>query len=424
MRNADATADFWRYDPNNWNAVVHAGITGAALALTDSVQERAEIIAAAEKETQNYVNGFPKDGYSTEGLGSWTYGFGPYVLLCEAVLAATKGRVNLFQEGSARRVAQFPRRLEIVPGVYPAYSDGPLKQDRTPWLTHIIDNRYGLGDAAPRSYDMGGTFSTFLYAYSVNLAFDPNSIKAPAPDASVVRGHRIRDWFDVSQIYVGRSTVTEQGLGVSFKGGNNGTSHGHNDLGSYVVVVDKEPLLLDPGSTVYNASTFGAQRYENAIINSYGHSVPRVAGRLQGQGSQFFATVADTKFSDDADSVTLDLTKAYAVPSLTRLLRIYDYTRTGKGALVVADRAEFASPQAFGTALVTMGEAREEKPGVWIISQNGASLRATIDAGGAAFTVTNEILKDASAAGKVRRLGIDLDAPAAQASITVKITPL
>ena len=270
---------------------------------------------------------------------------------------------------------------------------------------------------------MDATFSTFLYAWSIALAFDPTKAMPVAPNAAVVQGHRNRDWFEGSQVYIGRPLVGQAGLALSFKGGNNGTSHGHNDLGSFVVVSGKTPLLVDAGSTVYNAATFGAKRYENQVINSYGHAVPRVAGQLQGQGAKYLATVVNTKFTDSADSLTLDLTKGYDVPSLRSLRRTFGYSRGDKGAVTVSDRVEFDSPQAFGTALITFGEAREEKPGVWLISQNGQSVRAAIDAGGAPFTVTNEVLKDEAAAGKVRRLGVDLTNPAAQAVLTIKITP-
>ncbi|MDQ3815637.1 MAG: heparinase II/III-family protein [Armatimonadota bacterium] len=423
MRDKTAPIDFWRNSPFNWNAVVHGGITGAALALTDSVQERAEIIAAAEKETQFYIKGFPADGYSTEGMGYWKYGFGHYIMLAEAVLEATHGKVNLYDQKNIRSVAQFPRRFEVAPEVYPAYSDSSFKDEPSRWLYYILDRRYNLGDEAPRSLVLDPTFSTFLYAYSINMAFDPTKIVSTAKNAAITQGHRIRDWFETSQTYVGRPPAGQAGLAMSFKGGNNGTSHGHNDLGSFVVVQGKTPLLVDPGSTVYNAATFGANRYDNQVINSYGHSVPRVAGQLQGQGEKHFATITNTKFSDAADSVTLDLTKGYNVPTLRSLLRTFDYARAGQSAVTVTDRVEFTSPQAFGTALVTFGEAKEEKPGVWIISQGDQSVRAIIDAGGAPFTVTNEILKDQAAAGKVRRLGIDLNAPAAQAIVTIKITP-
>lgn len=423
MRDKTAPIDFWRNSPYNWNAVVHGGITGAALALDDSVGERAEIIAASEKETQFYIQGFPADGYSTEGMGYWKYGFGHYIMLSEAVLAATHGKVNLYDKGNSALVAQFPRRFEIAPAIYPAYSDSAFKDQPSNWLYYILDQRYGLGDQSPRSLSLDGTFSTFLYAYSINLAFESGKVGSNAKNNAIVQGHRLRDWFGESQVYVGRMPAGQQGIGLSFKGGNNGTSHGHNDQGSYVVVQGNTPLIVDAGSTVYNAATFGPQRYDNVIINSYGHDVPRVAGQLQGQGDKYFSKVANTNFSEAADNITLDLTKAYGVPELRKLSRTFDYTRANQGAVSVTDRVEFSSPQSFGTALITFGEAKEEKPGVWLISQNGQSVRATIDAGGVPFTVTNETLKDEAAAGKVRRLGVELDAPTMQATITVKVTP-
>ncbi|MEI8309445.1 MAG: heparinase II/III family protein [Verrucomicrobiota bacterium] len=417
-------SEWWANNPNNWNAVVHGGIVGAALALVESADERAEIIAAAEQETQFYIRGFPEDGYSPEGMGYWKYGFGHYVLLSEAILAATHGKVNLYDRDNIRKVARFSQRFEMVPGVYPAYSDALFLEDPSPWLFHIIDHRYGLENQMPRSLALDGMFSTFLYAWGINLAFDSNAAPVSAKGEAASKGHQVRDWFEQSQVLVARPPTGQDGLTFSLKGGNNGTSHGHYDLGSFVVVQGGRPLLVDPGSTVYNGQTFGPTRFENPVMNSYGHQVPKVAGQLQKGGDQHSATVTDKKFSDTSDSLTLDLSKGYDVPSLRKLTRRFEYARGDRGALTVRDLAEFDSPQAFGTALITFGEARAEKPGVWIVSQNNQSVRAEISADGAPFTVTQEVLKDEARAGKVRRLGIDLNEPAARAAITVKITPV
>ena len=273
---------------------MHAGITGAALALDDSIQERAEIIAATEKETQLYIKGFPADGYSTEGMGYWKYGFGHYILLAEAVLAATHGKINLYNNDVARLVAQFPRRFEVASEIYPAYSDSRFKDTPSRWLYYILDQRYNLGDKAPRTLALDAMFSADLYAYSINLAFEPKAV-APTKNGDVAQGHRIRDWFEQSQVYVGRPTTAESGLALSFKGGKNGSAHGHNDLGSFVVVNGKTPVLVDPGSTVYTAATFSSQRYSNQVINSYGHSVPRVAAELQGQGEKLLRCCGDNQ---------------------------------------------------------------------------------------------------------------------------------
>jgi len=424
LRGEKAT-EWWAKDPNNWNAVVHGGIVGAALALDTSVEERAEIIAATERDTQFYIKGFPEDGYSTEGMGYWKYGFGHYVLLSEAVLAATNGKVDLYARDNIRQLAQFYRRFEIAPYVYPSYSDAPFDEQKSSWLFHIIDKRYGLNDDAPRSMAMDGMFSTFLYAWGINLAFDSKAAPVYTEGATALQGHRIRDWFPQSQILVSRLPKGQDGLAFSLKGGNNGTSHSHNDLGTFVVAYGDKPILVDPGSTAYNGQTFGAQRYQNQVINSYGHSVPKVAGQLQKEGKAHFATVLDSKLSDTTDSVTLDLAKGYEVPSLSKLTRKYDYSRADGGSVVVEDEVAFSSPQAFGTALVTFGEAREEKPGTWIITQGDKSVKAEISVeGGQPFTVTNEVLKDEARTGKVRRLGIDLNGPVEKATIITKITPL
>lgn len=415
--------EFWRVDPNNWNAVVHGGITGAALALADSVQDRAEIVAAAEKETLAYIQGFPADGYSGEGMGYWKYGFGHYVMLSETVLAATHGKVNLYAKDSIRLVAQFPRRFEIVPGVYPAYSDSLFLEEPSPWLFHIVERRYGLGDRYPRA-GLDGMFSGFLYAHGINMAFDSSAAPLAMAGAAPAKGPQLRDWFEQSQVLVTRMPEGQDGLNASIKGGNNGTSHCHLDLGSYVVVLGKQPILIDPGSPVYNATTMGPNAWGYQVKNSYGHSVPKVAGQLQKPGAAYQAAVVSTRFSADTDTLTLDLKKGYEVPSLLDLTRTYAYSRAGRGSLTVSDRAAFRAPEAFGTAVVTYGEAKEEKQGVWTVTYKGQTVRIEINTEGAPFTVTDELLKDESRIGKVRRLGIDLANPSEKAAITVKITPV
>ena len=416
--------EWWRTNDFNWNAVVHGGVAGVALALDDSIDERAEIIASIEKEVPFYLQGFPKDGYSTEGMGYWKYGFGHFIMLSEAVLGATHGKVNLYASEKARLAAQFPRRFEIVPTIYPAFADSAFMEEPSRWLYHIINCRYGLGDEQPRTIAPDGMFSAFLYSYGTNLTFDSAAPPIYTEGGNIGLGHRLRDWFAESQVMVDRLSAGETGINLAFKGGTNGAPHGHDDLGSYVVVLDQQPLMVDPGGTIYNGQTFSSHRYDNEILNSYGHSVPKVAGQLQKTGAQYYSIVLAKDFSDPSDSVTLDLTKGYDVPSLNQLTRRFDYVRANKGAVTVTDHAVFAAPQAFGTAVVTFGEATEEKPGVWTITQNGKAVRLKISAGALPFTVTNEVLKDSAHAGKVRRLGIDLNAPAADASITVTATPV
>jgi hypothetical protein len=424
--------EWWTRNPFNWNSVVHAGIVGSALLLDDeyTVEEQAEVIASSEQGLAYYLKGFPADGYSPEGIGYWRYGFGHFVLLAEAILAATRGQLSLYANEHARSVACFPERFELSSRThfYPPFSDARYPEPYAPWLSYILDQRYGFDRKQPRVLMPEGDFtlgffSTFLHAWGVILSFDPELVAPWVGSGFAAASPRLRDWFEESQILVSRLPGEERGLCVALKGGNNGVNHCHLDLGSFIVTVDDVPVIVDPGVTDYGPGTFGPDRFKHQIINSYGHPVPLVAGQGQEAGAGFFAVVTERKFADAGDRLTLDLTKAYAVPSLQYLNRHFAYDRSGRGALTVTDRVEFDSPQKFGTAIVTYGEFREEAAGIWTVTEKNTSLRVEIEAGGFPFAVRDEVLRDESRVGKVHRLGINLLSPVEQAEIRVKILP-
>ncbi|SDT88699.1 Heparinase II/III-like protein [Verrucomicrobium sp. GAS474] len=427
--------EWWARDAYNWNSVVHAGIVGAALLLADdySPAERAEMIAAAEEAMPSYLAGFPADGYSVEGIGYWRYGFGHFALLAEAVLAATGGKVSLYRPRSqpeaayahARLVARFPERFEMTRGThfYPPFADARFPEPPAAWLHHLLEWRYGYGQPPspiplPEGDFAQGFFSSFLHAWGVVLGFDPGLVAGKAEQARGSDG--LRDWFEASAILVARGARAS----VAFKGGKNGVAHGHNDLGSFLFVVGETPLLVDPGLIHYNnPDTFGPNRFRNQILGSYGHPVPLVAGQWQGSGKDFYSTVAEVAFADESDRLVLDLAPAYPVPELRTLERRFTFSRAGGGLLTVEDRFAFASPQSFGVALVSYGTFREERPGVWIVSHEGAAARIEIESDGLPFEVVDEALRDEPKAGKVRRLGITLAAPALAGRIALRILP-
>ena len=54
----------------------------------------------------------------------------------------------------------------------------------------------------------------------------------------------------------------DQGLYLAVKGGHNGESHNHNDLGNFVVYSDGKPLFIDAGVGAYTKRYFGPGRYD------------------------------------------------------------------------------------------------------------------------------------------------------------------
>jgi hypothetical protein len=210
-------------------------------------------------------------------------------------------------------------------------------------------------------------------------------------------------------------------MGVALKGGHNAEHHNHNDVGSYVVVVGERPVLLDPGAETYTARTFSKRRYESKLLNSFGHPVPVVAGQLQRPGREAQAKVLRTDFTDQADTLHLDIASAYPVPELKTLERTFVYSREGAGSLTVTDRVEFKTPQTFGTALITLGEWRELPDGALLIYDVNEAVRAELSATGAESAVQAETIHE-NAPVTPTRLGITLTKPVLAATITVRIT--
>jgi len=415
---------WWATGTNNWNAVCLAGVTGAAVANIESPPRRAFFVAAAEKYVQYFLKGFTPDGYCSEGLGYWNYGFGHYVLLAETIHQATAGRVDLLEEPSVRRIARFGVRMEVLPGVYPAFADCHVSSRPDTRLTAFLSRRFawGLDAIEQRGLLLAGGPSSSLF--TLGLYGCENSASQVAAAASAPE-QPLRDWFPDAGILICRPRPgNERGLGVALKGGHNAEHHNHNDVGSFVVALAGKTPLVDPGSEVYTARTFSGERYQSGVLNSFGHPVPMVAGELQAKGRSAAAKVVEAEFTDEQDTLVLDLSAAYKVEGLKKLQRSFVFSRKGAGRLVVIDEVELASPQSFATALVTFSDWKESGAGRLLVGSGSAAVQVDVDAGGEQFSVEAERIEEDLPGGRVPvRLGINLREPVTAATVTVTITP-
>ncbi len=413
--------NWWMTTTNNWNAVCLAGVTGSALAVLDSPDKRAFYIAAAEYYSRNFLAGFTADGYCSEGLGYWNYGFGYYAMLCEIISQATSGRLDLFDK--ARQAALFGANIEIINGIYPAFADCSIHAKPSSALMYYVSRRLGLGLQRWETLDMsisgGALYHNMMYAFE-------NSASAPAKvkDPSQLPG--IRSWFANAGILICRPGSNSQSrLGVALKGGHNNEHHNHNDVGSYVVVLGDSLLLADPGAEVYTARTFSGRRYESKVLNSFGHPVPIVANQLQKTGSAARAEIVRNNFANETDTLVLDITSAYDVAELKNLQRSFVYSRAGNGSLTVTDDVEFSHPKTFGTAIVTFEKWKMLSPLRIRIGEGKNSVMAEIDSGSSAFRIeAKTIEEDLSTKVLPTRIGIDLSEPVIRASIKVTISPI
>ena len=137
--------EWWYRGTNNWNAVCMAGTTGAVLSMVESREDRALAIAAAELHIQNFLRGFTSDGYCSEGVGYWNYGYGHFIMLSEMIYQATGGKIDMVMWPNAELPGKFPLNIEILDGVYPSIADCPVTAKPREQFMHYLSRKRGWG---------------------------------------------------------------------------------------------------------------------------------------------------------------------------------------------------------------------------------------------------------------------------------------
>jgi hypothetical protein len=419
----DTTVCSWANVDTNWNAVCLANTVYAALAAVPDKAVRAEVVGGAMSFINRFLDGFTMDGYCSEGIGYWEYGFGHFVLLAERLLLASGGKINLYQDPVIPRIVTNPARLELSSEVYPAFAAASPNPRVSPWFLTMLSRRFDMERPSGKMASIEIRRWTPLSELDMALA----APAAPEQRMALEPLSPLRGWFEVVGILVSRPTDPKKGLYAAMKGGHNAEHHNHNDLGSYVVTAGAGPVLLDPGADVFTKQTFSANRYDSKVLSSYGHSVPVVDGQLQATGRQAEAKVLKTLFTPARDEFALDLTSAYPVKGLNQLTRAFTYDRSDGTSLQVEDELHAERPMTFETALITYGTLERKQDGALNIT-NGANggVRVSVETGGEPYEVTEEVIQ-ANMVGtklKPRRIAVRLVEPNSKAKINLTVTPL
>jgi hypothetical protein len=412
---------YWWVDvTHNWNPVCLSCMMKGAAALLPA-PERAWWFAAGEMLVKNFRESFNNDGFCTEGVAYWGYGVAHYIIISEIFRLATGGTVDLLDEPKASRIMLFPERSEIEPGLFPTFADCRIGTKPLFWARHWLDNRQ---TTSPRnSAPLPGAPDPFADMNNGSIAYLAlwmfHTIEPRQPRATL-RPPALRNWFEDSSLMIARpGPATGRRFSATFLGGNNGVNHNHNDLGTFTVCIDGKALIVDPGMETYSFRTFSVHRYDSQLLNSYGHPVPRVAGRLQEVGPEWHTKVVETDFTAEVDRVVLNLKRAYDVPTLRRLDREFVYDRRGDGSLTITDHVEFSKPEDFESALISFGSC--EIDGRHLHIQDGeTALQAEVKVEGADLIYDRDTINQPP---HPIRIGLRCAQPITAAKIQVVFTP-
>ena len=283
-----ATDDFWwmgfrRKDLNNWTPWILSNILVCAVY---DPMPRAKLAAVLERACgmlDRYLDTLPEDGGCDEGAGYWNMAGGALADCLELFETVTGGIMTFWHVEKVRNILLFPARVELGGGWFVNFADCDARPYISGERIQYAGERMGDQSLAAMGARLRGEAGKQLsdvphFSRMLKELFRPRAQagEKKAPEDT---------WLPDLQVRV----VRRGEMILAAKGGHNGESHNHNDVGSFMLYVDGEPQIVDAGNMTYTAKTFSGDRYSLWNVRSAYHNLPMIGGSEQQPGSSFSA---------------------------------------------------------------------------------------------------------------------------------------
>jgi hypothetical protein len=437
----------WVRGQNNWNQVCNGGITLGILALMEDQPELAQkLVHRAVNGVQAVMSHYEPDGAYPEGPGYWVYGTSYNVVLLAALESVLGTDFGLSKIPGFSRCADYFLHVTGPTGLYFNYPDSGSRGGFQPtvfWFAQQYDQpslawyQHQLWQAAleerPSSL-VGSRLAPLL------LCWDPG--RPTVPKARCWRGRGSNavamfrsSWTDPDAVY------------LAIKGGSPSVSHGHMDVGSFVVDAQGLRWVLDLGPESYNKiesrgmSLWGraqdAERWTIFRYNNLSHSTLVVDNQHQ----RVNGTAPIVRYSDQVahPHVVFDMSDVYQ-GQLGQALRGASLLPSGQ-VLIQDEFKALDQPARVRWAMVTPAQVTITDDKTALLKQKGKTLRVTVvtDAKTKLTTYSTKPRADYDAANpgtrmlgfevslapeQAIRMAVILDPPSAGTQASVDLQPL
>ena len=308
LRPFTQTDDFWwmgvrRKDLNNWTPWILSNIM--VCAVTDPMPSRklAAVLTRACEMLDRWLDVVPADGGCDEGPGYWNMAGGALLDCLTLLETVTGGRMSFRKNEKIRNILTYPEKTAMGNGWFANFADC----DARPFISGERLETAGrmLGETALTAMGtcMRGTVADQLndvphLTRALDLIFH-----APAENTEKTTGRPRDVWLPDLQV-----RLLQKGRWMlACKGGHNGENHNHNDVGSFILMLDGEPAVVDAGNMTYTAKTFSDERYTLWNVRAGWHNLPILGEQEQREGTEHAAR--DVKCTPDG--LELDLAGTY-----------------------------------------------------------------------------------------------------------------
>lgn len=366
---------------NNWNPWINSNVLNVFLLTEADSYRRDYAVKKMFGILDNFLATYGADGGCDEGTSYWSRAGGALHDCCDQLYRASDGQIDFFAEPLMKEIGRFIYREHIAGPYFINFADGGAKATCDRELVYHYGKCIGdeklmdLAAALPPFVrdDLGGAPNS-LHRRLCTLfdcqGFEERRLSAKPPYVQDV-------WLPDIQVMAARTQEgSDRGLYLAAKGGHNDESHNHNDVGSFLVYLNGEPMLIDAGVGVYTKKTFSAQRYEIWTMQSGYHNLPVVNGAGQPAGGEFRA--ADVRYGKDQGNTSFSLELAGAYPQEARLLslkRNFLFDRDSD-MIMIRDAYCFKQDDNQVTSVLMCREKPELQPGgkIWMAADERTGL--------------------------------------------------
>ena len=266
------------------------------------------------RSLDKFVDPYPADGGCDEGPGYWGRAGASLFDCLELLHSASGGRIDVYDRPLIADMGRFIYRAHAAGPYFVNFADASALVSPNASLVYRYGERIGDADMAAFGAHLAGGQNLAERGVGDSICrqlpalFALEGLLAHEPSEPLLRDV----WLPAIQVMAARDHGgSGDGFFVAAKGGHNEESHNHNDVGSFVVYLDGEPVLVDAGVEGYTAKTFSARRYEIWTMQSAYHNLPTVGEVMQRVGREFAAADVAHRADTSAASLCMDIAEAY-----------------------------------------------------------------------------------------------------------------
>lgn len=292
---------------NNWNPWCNSNVLQCFLLLENDPEVLAKAVYKSMRSVDKFINYVKEDGACEEGPAYWGHAAGKLYDYLQVLSDGTGGQVSLFNEPLVKKMGEYISRSYVGNDWVVNFADASARMEMDSELIY----RYGK---AVDSDEMK-QFAAYIKVQNSNVAVaatrdmlrNLENLYVSEGLKNEVAGHNnpIYTYYPQTEFCY----IKKENVFLAAKGGFNDESHNHNDVGTFSLYINNNPIFIDAGVGTYTRQTFSGERYSIWSMQSDYHNLPRINGYSQAYGKKYKAE--NTRLNEKQSKFTIDIAKAY-----------------------------------------------------------------------------------------------------------------